>query len=173
MAPTVDWDIDPVWSLDGKRVAYVRVQSEARDEAERHYSEPDRTRAWTIWVADPETGSARQIWHSGTSLQSSYPEMAEDTGGGVLELAAENHIVFASEEDGWQYLYAISADGGATKLLTPGNCEAEQWSFSDDRREILFNSNCGDVDRRHLWRVGITESVPEAITQATALNGAE
>ncbi len=169
IAPTVDWDIDPVWSLDGRRVAYARVPSQARDAEERYFSEPDRTTAWAIWVADAESGSAREIWHSGTSLQSSYPEMAEDTGGGVLNWAAENRIVFASEEDGWQHLYAIPADGGATKLLTPGNCEVEQWSFSEDRRAILFNSNCEDVDRRHLWQVGVTGGAPEAITRGDSI----
>jgi dipeptidyl aminopeptidase/acylaminoacyl peptidase len=90
--------------------------------------------------------------------------MAEDTGGGVLNWAAENRIVFASEEDGWQHLYAIPADGGATKLLTPGSCEVEQWSFSGDKRAILFNSNCEDVDRRHLWQVSVAGGAPEAIT---------
>lgn len=169
IAPTVDWDIDPVWSLDGKRVAYVRVPSQARDAEERYFSEPDRTTAWAIWVADAETGAAREIWHSGTSLQSSYPDMAEDTGGGVLNWATENRIVFASEEDGWQHLYAIPADGGATKLLTPGSCEVEQWSFSEDKRAILFNSNCEDVDRRHLWRVAVTGGAPEAITKGDSI----
>ncbi len=169
IAPTVDRDIDPVWSPDGKRVAYARVQSQARDEADRHYSEPDRTTAWAIWVVEVETGAAREVWHSGTSLQSSYPGMAEDTGGGVLNWAAENRLVFANEEDGWQHLYAISADGGATKLLTPGNCEVEQWSFSEDRRAVLFNSNCEDVDRRHLWRVGVTGGVPEAVTRGDSI----
>ncbi len=168
-APTVDWDAAPVWSLDGKRVAYVRVQSPARDAADRRYSEPEHAMTWTIWVADVETGAAREIWHSGTSLQSSYPEMAEDTGGGVLNWAAENHIVYASEEDGWQHLYAISADGGAAKLLTPGSCEVEQWTFSADKSAILFNSNCEDVDRRHLWRVGVAGGTPQVITKGDSI----
>lgn len=82
---------------------------------------------WAIWVADGETGDAREIWHSGTSLRSSCPGMAAGTGSGVLNWAGDNHIVFASEEDGWQHLYAITADGGALILLTPGNGEVEQW----------------------------------------------
>jgi len=165
IAPSADWDMDPVWSLDGRKVAYVRVPSQARDAGDRYYSEPDRATEWAILVANAETGSAREIWHSGTSLQSSYPEMAADTGGGVLNWAAENRIVFASEEDGWQHLYAISADGGTAKLLTPGSCEVEQWSFSADKSAILFNSNCEDVDRRHLWRVDVAGRAPQEITK--------
>ncbi len=169
IAPSADWDMDPVWSLDGRKVAYVRVPSQARDAGDRYFSEPDRATEWAIRVANAETGSAREIWHSGTSLQSSYPEMAADTGGGVLNWAAENRIVFASEEDGWQHLYAISADGGAAKLLTPGSCEVEQWSFSADKSAILFNSNCEDVDRRHLWRVDVAGGTPQGITKGESI----
>ena len=169
IAPSADSDMDPVWSLDGKRVAYVRVPSQARDAADRYYSEPDRAVVWAIWIADAETDSTREIWHSGTLLQSSYPEMAADTGGGVLNWAAENQLVFASEKDGWQHLYAISVDGGAAKLLTPGSCEVEQWSFSADKSVVLFNSNCEDADRRHLWRVDVAGGAPQEITKGESI----
>ncbi|MGC0775703.1 MAG: prolyl oligopeptidase family serine peptidase, partial [Candidatus Acidiferrum sp.] len=171
--PSADRDMDPVWSLDGKKVAYVRVPSQARDAGDRYYSEPDRAVVWAIRVADAETGSAREIWHSGTSLQSSYPEMAADTGGGVLNWAADNRIVFASEEDGWQHLYTISADGGAPILLTPGNGEVEQWSFTPDKQRILFNSNLGDVDRRHLWAVNVTGGGLGQLTSSEQSDGIE
>src|SRR4029077_3025892 len=49
-----------------------------------------------------------------------------------------------------------SADGGKPKLLTPGDCEVEQWSFTTDKKTVLFNSNCNDIDRRHLWSVDVT-----------------
>jgi dipeptidyl aminopeptidase/acylaminoacyl peptidase len=87
----------------------------------------------------------------------------------VLNWAAQNNLVFASEEDGWQQLYTISADGGSAKLLTPGNCEVEQWSFSRDKTTVLFNSNCGDIDRRHLWRTGLTGSGPQQLTKGEGI----
>ncbi len=62
--------------------------------------------------------------------------MADDTGGGVLNWAADDRLVIASEEDGWQHLYSLSAEGGKPQLLTPGECEAEQWSFSPDRKKV-------------------------------------
>jgi len=173
IAPSVDRDMGPVWSLDGKKVAYVRVPSQARDAGERYFSEPERAVVWAIWVADVETGSAREIWHSGSSLQSSYPEMAEDTGGGVLNWAADNHIVFASEQDGWQHLYAIKVDGGAPVLLTPGNGEVEQWSFTPDKQRILFNSNFGDADRRHLWAVNVIGGGLGQLTSSQQSGGIE
>jgi dipeptidyl aminopeptidase/acylaminoacyl peptidase len=153
MAPSVDSDGDPVWSLDGKRIAFVRRPAETRDTPQGFFIAPDKPHPWAIWVADASTGTAKEIWHSSVAPQGSFPYMADDTGGGVINWAAENRLIIASEEDGWQHLYALSADGGTAKLLTPGNCEVEQWSFTPDKKTILFNSNCNDVDRRHLWRV--------------------
>ncbi len=157
MSPSVDSDSNPLWSLDGKRIAFVRRPAEARDAPQGFFIAPDKPHPWAIWIADAATGSAKEIWHSSsTTPQGSYPYMAEDTGGGVINWAAGNQLVVASEQDGWQHLYALPASGGTPKLLTPGNCEVEQWSFTPDKKTILFNSNCNDVDRRHLWSVDVS-----------------
>jgi dipeptidyl aminopeptidase/acylaminoacyl peptidase len=156
IAPTVDRDGDPVWSPDGKRLAFVRRPAELRDAPQGFFIAPDKPHPWAIWTADAATSAAKEIWHSSASPQGSYPYMAGDTGGGVINWAAGNQLVIASEEDGWQHLYALSADGGKPKLLTPGDCEVEQWSFTTDKKTVLFNSNCNDIDRRHLWSVDIT-----------------
>ena len=156
LAPSVDNDSDPVWSMDGKQVAFVRMPAVPRDTPEGFFVEPDRPYPWSIWVADAESGEGREVWQSGGSIEASYPFMARrETGGGVLLWGADNTLVFASEQDGWQHLYGVSASGGAARLLTPGNCEVEQWSPSADRSEILLNSNCKDMDRRHLWSVKV------------------
>jgi len=155
LAPTVDSDSDPTWSLDGREVAFVRQPAVPRDTPEGYFVEPDRAHPWSIWVADVDSGGAREAWHSGNAMQDSFPYMARDTGRGVLNWVGDRRLVFASEADGWQHLYSISVDGGDAKLLAPGDCEVEQWSFSPDKKVVLFNSNCGDVDRRHLWSVGV------------------
>jgi dipeptidyl aminopeptidase/acylaminoacyl peptidase len=164
VAPTVDSDSDFVWSLDGKRIAFVRAAAEKRDTPQGFFIAADKPHPWTVWVADAVTRAAKEIWRSDTTPEGSFPYMAGDTGGGVLNWAADNQIVMASEQDGWQHLYALSADGGAPKLLTPGNCEVEQWSFTADKKTVLFNSNCGDVDRRHIWSVSVSGGSPAQIT---------
>jgi len=169
MAPSVDSDGDPVWSLDGRRIAFVRQPAEARDTPQGYFLAPDKPHPWAIWVADAAAGTAKEIWHSSRTPQGSYPYMAEDTGGGVINWGANNQLVIASEEDGWQHLYAVSAAGGTPKLLTPGNCEVEQWSLAPDKSSILFNSNCGDVDRRHLWNVSVSGNPPVQWTRGEGL----
>jgi dipeptidyl aminopeptidase/acylaminoacyl peptidase len=166
LVPSVDTDSDPVWSLDGKRIAFVRRPAEPRDTPSGYFLQPDKPHAWGIWVVDASAGSAREIWHSSASPDGSYPFMAKDTGGGVIRWAAENRLLITSEEDGWQHLYSLSAEGGNPRLLTPGNCEVEQWSLTPDRKTVLFNSNCGDVERRHLWTVSVSGEHPGQITRA-------
>jgi len=64
-------------------------------------------------------------------------------------------LVVASETRRLAASIFLSVEGGTPRLLTPGNCEVEQWSLTTDKKTLLFNSNCGDIDRRHIWRVSL------------------
>ena len=45
--------------------------------------------------------------------------------------------------------------------MTPGDFEVENAALTPDRREVIFNSNQDDIDRRHLWReaAGATQPI--------------
>jgi dipeptidyl aminopeptidase/acylaminoacyl peptidase len=169
IAASVDTDSNPQWSADGKQLAFIRKPAVPRDTPEGYFIEPDRPHPWTIWVADVATLNAKEIWHSGRELQDSFPYMANDTGGGVIHFGVDNKIIFASEQDGWQHLYSLPVAGGTPKLLTPGNCEVEQWLFSSDEKTIFFNSNCNDIDRRHLWSVTATGDAPQQLSNGQGI----
>ncbi|HEX3558924.1 MAG TPA: prolyl oligopeptidase family serine peptidase [Pyrinomonadaceae bacterium] len=157
LAPTVDRDSNPCWSPDGKQIAFVRRPALGNRPAVFLDDAPD---PWAVMVADLEGARAREVWRSGRGQNDSMPPAGED----LLQWAAGGRLIFASEQDGWMHLYSISSEGGAAELLTPGACEVEHLTITPDRRSIVFSSNCGDIDRRHLWRVAVAGGKPSAIT---------
>lgn len=157
VAPTADRDIMPRWSPDGTQLAFVRVPGKMQKQPIL----PQTPEPWGIWVYDVSKEQAHEIWHSGTALDDSLPRLTADAS---LHFAAKNRIIFASEQEGWNHLYSVATNGGPATLLTPGNFETEDVALSFDKNSVLFSSNQDDVDRRHLWRVGIEGGKPEALT---------
>jgi dipeptidyl aminopeptidase/acylaminoacyl peptidase len=165
VAPSVDRDTTPRWSLDGKSIAFVRAPARVPGEP----FDADRPNPWSIWVADIASNTGREVWRSADTPDGSVPRMA---GEALLNWAADDRLVFTSEQDGWQHLYSMPATGGTPVLLTPGECEYEQMTFTPGRREIIFSSNCGDIDRRHLQRVSVAGGTPQPITSGEGLEWA-
>jgi len=45
----------------------------------------------------------------------------------------------------------------------------EHVSFAPDRASVIYSSNQGDIDRRHIWRVALSGGKPAAITSGTGI----
>ncbi|HTA55397.1 MAG TPA: DPP IV N-terminal domain-containing protein, partial [Candidatus Acidoferrales bacterium] len=153
LAPSTSQDVMPRWSPDGTRIAFIRVPGDGgppQNPLNWNLS------PWEIWVADASSGSGRRVWTSPNTLRGSLPQ----TGGGpLLEWVAGDRLVFNSEQDNWPHLYAVSANGGAARLLTPGAFMVEDVSVAPDLRSVVYSANTGstpgDDDRRHVYRVDV------------------
>lgn len=163
IAPSVDRDSTPRWSLDGKKLAFIRQYARGNQPRNNAQEQAD---PWTIWVADAANGSAKEIQRSGKEVNDSIPRIA---GEDILQWAADDRLVFASETDGWLRLYSVAAGGGEVRALTPTGCEWESLTLTADKREIIYSSNCGDIDRRHLSQVNIATAKQTALTNGAGM----
>ncbi|MCH8286355.1 S9 family peptidase, partial [candidate division KSB1 bacterium] len=62
--------------------------------------------------------------------------------------------------------------GGKAKMLSQGHSEVQFVSMTPDRREILFDSNSGDIDRKHLYRVPVSGGNATPVTSGNGIEWA-
>ncbi len=159
MGPSTDSDASPVWSPDGTKVAFLRRPYQTR----RMIFLPIReAQPWSIQVADVSTGMVQELFRASEGSGSAYWPVVSET---QLLWTVDNRIVFPWERDGFVHLYSMPAAGGTWTQLDVGPHEVEYVRLAPDRRTVVYNSNAGDRDRRHLWRVAANGAgTPVALT---------
>jgi dipeptidyl aminopeptidase/acylaminoacyl peptidase len=166
LSPSIDRDALPRWSPDGRQVAFVRNLGSAGGPAP---SGATPVPPWTIRVADPTTGEGREVWRAPATPDGGFPRLAGDW---ELGWSADDRLVFAAELGGWLGLYTVRPQGGDALRLTPDGCEVEDAVFDAGRRTVLYTSNCGDSERRHIARVAAAGGSPQPLTGGRAIDWA-
>jgi dipeptidyl aminopeptidase/acylaminoacyl peptidase len=166
LAPTTNRDLSPRWSPDGRNIAFVRRPGAGGAPRSILTQSPD---PWSILVADAQTGAAHAAWKSPETLLGSFPETE---GNANLFWGANGRLIFLADLDNWPHLYAVSENGGAASLLTPGKFMVEHITQSRDRRSMIYSANTGttanDSERRHIFRAGL-DGKPQAITSGDTI----
>lgn len=156
------FDVAPRWSADGRRIAFLRLPSRHDDVG----LVPHRTgEPWSIRVANLADGKVNEAYRAPRGDGSVFHALSSEP---QLVWSGEQ-LVFPAENDGWLHLYSVPVSGGTARLLTPGRFEVEYATASADGRTIVFASNSGDSDRRHLWRLGTNDGALRQLTRGTGI----
>ncbi len=149
-APSFASDGSAVWSPDGSQIAFVRLPGNAQTLS--FYDPPSARPPWSIAVADAATGAGGVVWTADRGRGSEF-----FTADGVRPLwwSRDGRLAFEWERDGRSHLYAMPPSGGAPQLLTPGDFDIEQISLGASGNDLVYTSNEGDADARHVWRVAV------------------
>ncbi len=199
LAPGVDFDAGPTWSLDSKHVAFIRrpgtpfgqqaqqgiggIGGPGGPAAGRGRGNGGRGRG--IDPTIPADGLYRAVFKGGYSV--SLMEADVTTGEGhefwhnqpndktfpnINSIAwAGDNVIFAQEPEEWIRYYSVSVAGGTTTPveLTPGTGAVESIALSNDGKTLFYATNAGDIDRRHLWSVPTSGGSAAQITTGTEI----
>lgn len=160
--PSVDYDSNPVWSPDSKKIAYIKAPRESQT---LPFSPKRSAIPWSICIAS-DNGTATEIWKAPEGSGSAFQSISATN---QLFWGENDHLVFPWEGNGWTHLYSIKLDGSIVKLLTPGESEVQFASISGDKKYMLYSSNQGDIDRQHIWKVNINSGKTEQLSKGEGI----
>ena len=157
MSPSFDRDVSPVWSGDGRKIAFLRAPGALMHERIYYNTEVP----FGIWVGDPATGEASEVWAT-LSGDGGFAQVASLWS---LAWAGNDRLVFPSEAGGWLHYWSVAATGGDPVELTPGRGLVEWATLANDGRTLVFASNLASTHRRHLFSVPVDGGTPSQLTQ--------
>jgi dipeptidyl-peptidase 4 len=114
-----------------------------------------------VWLADRATGAVHRML-----------EEKDDAWVDLVQtwrwLPGNRELLWVSERDGWRHAYAAPRDGGAPRLLTPGDFDMTDVVGVDEKARLLyFIASPGDATRRYLYRARLDgRGAPERVTPA-------
>jgi dipeptidyl aminopeptidase/acylaminoacyl peptidase len=76
-------------------------------------------------------------------------------------------LLFLSEQSGWNHIYTVSADGTGLTQHTSGDFYVP-WARWADNNTIIFSGNEEEYGERHIYRLDVSASNIQKLTEETA-----
>ncbi|MEM8988263.1 MAG: alpha/beta fold hydrolase [Pseudomonadota bacterium] len=167
MQPGLAIDQDVVWSPSGDKLAFVRFGFEPRT---WRFSDHREGVPFEIVVADPASGGGEVVFAADVGYGARFNGFNASTYsglGGVNNLLwlSDDQLLFPYERTGWKLFYAVSAKGGAARLVTPGRFEIIGAVAARDRSAVYYWANKeDDLARLRLYRLDVAGGLtPRAV----------
>lgn len=147
LQPELGFSDEPIFSPDGKQIAFVVFVDPPAGAA------ADSGPYWSLRIADAATGVTRTLWSAPAGEGGRWA----GTRGRNLFWAADDEIVFPWERTGFLHAYALPAKGGILRDLTPSALELDTLVLSPDRKRLIYAANRpGESDRHHVSEVALS-----------------
>ena len=160
--PELGFSDEPVFSPDGKQIAFVFFFDPPAGAA------ADSGPYWSLHIADVATHATRTLWSAPAGEGARWAS----TRGRNLHWAANGEIIFPWEKTGFLHAYAVRAKGGAPRDLTPSVLELDSFTLSPDRKTLVYTANRPDEsDRHHVSQVQL--DAPHSERPVTSGEGIE
>jgi len=157
--PELGFSDEPVFSPDGKKVAYVFFVDPPAG------ASPDSGPYWSLRIADVATGETRTLWSAPAGEGARWA----GTRGRNLHWA-DGKIIFPWERTGFLHAYAIDAKGGVPHDLTPTALELDTFTLAPDRKALIYTANlASETDRHHLWGASLDGGAPAPLTKGAGV----
>ena len=115
-------------------------------------------------VADVATGEGKEFWHN-------QKDDRDFSGISAITWTGADHVIFEAEPQEWARWYSVSVSHSlpAPVVLTPGEGAVEQSSVSPDGKVLVYMTNAGDIERRHVWRVPTAGGPSQQLTKGETI----
>src|SRR5581483_4957921 len=118
----------------------------------------------SFWVADAASGDAKEFWHDAKD-DTAFNAIA------AIRWADADHVLFEAEPQEWTRWYSVSVSHATpTPIeLTPGDGAVEHVALSKDGATLVYSTNAGDIERRHIWKVAVAGGTASPITNGETI----
>ena len=115
-------------------------------------------------VADAATGEGKEFWHNQKD-DKDFNAIA------AIKWTDADHVIFEAEPQEWTrwYSVSVSTSAAAPVMLTPGEGAVEQSAVSADGRFLVYATNAGDIERRHVWKVPTAGGAAQPLTKGDTI----